>query len=92
MADEKNVNEEKIVTTEDGELEVKDDNPGGGTPLASATGGTIRPGGPNKGRKTNEYMAEVEKDLLKQAKELNKGKKNFKINIPKRGNEFGPRE
>jgi hypothetical protein len=90
MADKKK--DEKIVTTEDGEFEAQDDNPGGGTPLASATGGTIRPGGENKGRKTGEFWGAVEKDLLEQSKKLNKGKKNFKANVPKKGNEVGPRE
>ena len=92
MAEDKNVNEEKIVTTEDDDFEVEDAAPGpGGTPLNATSGGTIRPGGENKGRKSNEWLKAVEEDLIKQAKALNKEKAKFKLNMPKKGNEHGPR-
>ncbi len=44
--------------------------------FTSATGGTIRPGGPSKGKKTNEYWGAVQADLTKQIGEVTaKGKK-----------------
>jgi hypothetical protein len=92
MPEDKNVNEEKIVTTEDDGFEVEDASPtAGGTPLNASNGGINRPGGENKGRKSNEYWAEVEKELLAQAKELNKMKAEKLKTIPQKGNEHGPR-
>lgn len=42
----------------------------------SASGGTIRPGGPEKGKKTGEYWAAVQADLNAQSKEIEKKSKN----------------
>lgn len=74
-----NTNDEKIFSTDD-------------AVFSSAGGGTVRPGGENKGRKSNEYWNEVEKELQRVAKELNKEKAKFpKFNDPKKGHELGPR-
>ena len=92
MSEDKNVNEEKIVTTDDDNFEVEDAAPGpGGTPLNASNGGIIRPGGENKGRKSNDYWSLVEKELLKQSKELNKLKAETLKTMPAKGNEHGPR-
>lgn len=77
MADE-NTNDEKVFSTDD-------------AAFSSAGGGIVRPGGENKGRKSNDYWGEVEKELQRVAKELNKEKSKFKENNPKKGHDLGPK-